>query len=101
MKFSEEQELAIKTAIEGKNIYIDAVIGAGKTTLLNEIASKLSKKEILYLTYNKLLKEDAKKKITLSHVEVHNYHGFVFKYLSRYGYKYTNTNGIKDFINLA
>lgn len=101
MKFSEEQKEAIKAAMEGKNIYIDAVIGAGKTTLLNEIASRLSGKEILYLTYNKLLKEDAKKKITLSHVEVHNYHGFVFKYLSRNGYRYTNSNGIKDFIDLV
>lgn len=101
MTLSKEQQYAVDVALEGDDIFIDAVIGSGKTTVLNEIAKNLKDKVILYLTYNKLLKEDAKSKINLKNIEIHNYHGFVYKYLLRAGLSYTNTNGIRDFVALV
>lgn len=97
MKLTGEQEAIIKAAKEGKDIFVDACIGSGKTTTINEICQRLEGK-ILYLTYNKLLKEDAKKKIRTRNTEVTNYHGFVYKYLSAYRLPYSHQNGIKDFI---
>lgn len=97
-KMSDEQQAIIDQSLKGKNIFVDAVIGAGKTTLLNEICLANKNKRILYLTYNKLLKEDAKSIISAQNTEVHNYHGFVYKYLSMNKLKYTHTNGIRDFI---
>ena len=41
-----------------------------------------------------------KRKINLSNVEIHNYHGFAYKYLSYSGYRYTHQNGIKSLIIL-
>lgn len=99
MKRTEEQEAIIKAVEEGHNVFVDACIGAGKTTTLNDICITLRNKKILYLTYNKLLKEDAKKQIRGRNVEVHNYHGFVYRYLSAYRIPYTHQNGIKDFIS--
>lgn len=98
IKLSEEQNKIIELVGEGKNIFVDACIGAGKTTLLNAISESFPRKKILYLTYNKLLKEDAKKKIRSRNTEVHNYHGFVFKYLMSYRLRYTHQDGIKNFI---
>jgi hypothetical protein len=98
MKRTEEQEAIIKAVEEGHNVFVDACIGAGKTTTLNDICVTLKNKKILYLTYNKLLKEDAKKQIRSRNVEVHNYHGFVYRYLMAYRIPYTHQNGIKDFI---
>lgn len=98
MKRTEEQEAIIKAVEEGHNVFVDACIGAGKTTTLNDICITLKNKKILYLTYNKLLKEDAKKQIRGRNVEVHNYHGFVYRYLMAYRIPYTHQNGIKDFI---
>ena len=81
---SDEQNKFIQTALTGKNILVDACIGSGKTTaiqyLCQEFPSTLS---ILYLTYNKLLKIDARKKILNSNVTVTNYHGFAFSVLTK------------------
>jgi superfamily I DNA/RNA helicase len=98
VKRTEEQEAIIEAVEEGHNVFVDACIGAGKTTTLNDICITLKNKKILYLTYNKLLKEDAKKQIRSRNVEVHNYHGFVYRYLMAYRIPYTHQNGIKDFI---
>ncbi|NCC55655.1 MAG: hypothetical protein EOM11_09290, partial [Erysipelotrichia bacterium] len=98
MQPSKEQQDISNKVKEGKNVYADACIGAGKTTLLELICSENPRKRILYLTYNKLLKEDAKKKIKVSNVEIHNYHGFAFKYLSAYRLDYTHQYGIRNLI---
>lgn len=97
-KLSEEQKKIIDASTQGENIFVDAVIGAGKTTLLREICFANADKNILYLTYNKLLKEDARTMIILPNTEVQNYHGFVYKNLTMNKKTYTNQNGIKDFI---
>ena len=101
MELSKEQKDILDVVKKGENVYIDACIGSGKTTLLNEICKEMYNKKILYLTYNKLLKEDAKKQIISRNVEIHNYHGFAFKYLKINRYGYTHQDGIKNIVNLV
>lgn len=49
--------------MDGKNVLVDACIGSGKTTAIQELCNALpAYKRILYLTYNRLLKLDAKDK---------------------------------------
>lgn len=82
ISLSDEQQLFIDTALEGKNILVDACIGSGKTTAIQYLCDELSvNKKILYLTYNKLLKLDAKSKIKNKNVTVTNYHGFAYNTL--------------------
>ena len=64
LKLSEEQNLFIQKALSGNNILVDACIGSGKTTAIQHLCEMYpSNKRVLYLTYNKLLKLDAKSKI--------------------------------------
>ena len=94
-KLSNEQEIFIETAAEGKNILVDACIGSGKTTAIQALCNALPQsKVVLYLTYNKLLKADAKTKIKAYHVNVTNYHGFAYTYLRNAGI----TCGVSDLI---
>ena len=53
-----------------------------------------STKRVLYLTYNKLLKLDAKAKIKKKNVTVTNYHGFAYMVLSKSGI----SAGVSDLI---
>lgn len=86
MQLSGEQQLFIEKALQGENILVDACIGSGKTTAIQNLCNKLpSTKKILYLTYNKLLKLDAKSKIKKKNVTVTNYHGFAYMILNRNG----------------
>ena len=99
MYLSEEQNKFIKIAQEGKNILVDACIGSGKTTAIQVLCSQLPKnKNILYLTYNKLLKIDAKSKIKEKNVQVTNYHGFAYSSLARIGVKAAVPELIQKFI---
>lgn len=82
VSLSNEQIHFVNTALEGKNVLVEACIGSGKTTAIQYLCNVLpSNKSILYLTYNKLLKLEAKEKIKKSNVLVTNYHGFVYTYL--------------------
>ena len=38
---SEEQQFFIQTALEGRNILVDACIGSGKTTAIQELCNQL------------------------------------------------------------
>lgn len=85
-QLSNEQQLFIEKALQGENILVDACIGSGKTTAIQNLCNELpSKKKVLYLTYNKLLKIDAQSKIKKKNVTVTNYHGFAFKILQERG----------------
>ena len=58
---SPEQQLFVQRALDGENILVDACIGSGKTTTIQVLCNELpATKRILYMTYNKLLKLDAK-----------------------------------------
>lgn len=79
MELTVEQKEFIQKAKEGNNILVNACIGSGKTTAIQELCKEIPKeKKILYLTYNKLLKIDAKSKIKQKNVLVTNYHGFAY-----------------------
>ncbi len=84
LQLSSEQQLFIDKALQGHNILVDACIGSGKTTAIQNLCNKFSNtKKILYLTYNKLLKVDAKSKIKKKNVTVTNYHGFAYMSLKK------------------
>lgn len=86
IKLSSEQQLFIDKALQGENILVDACIGSGKTTAIQNLCNELpGKKKVLYLTYNRLLKLDAKSKIKKRNVTVTNYHGFAYKILLKGG----------------
>ena len=95
LTLSNEQKLFIDKALQGKNILVDACIGSGKTTAIQNLCNELpGVKRVLYLTYNRLLKLDAKSKIKKRNVTVTNYHGFAYMVLKRNGV----SAGISDLI---
>ena len=86
IKFSDltdEQQKLIELARAGKNVLVDACIGSGKTTAIQALCDEFHGKRILYLTYNTLLKLDAKNKINNQGATVTNYHGYVYSVLLR------------------
>lgn len=100
-KLSDEQQLFISEALKGKNILVDACIGSGKTTAIQRLCKELPPHlNVLYLTYNKLLKIDAKSKIKNANVTVNNYHGFAYSSLLKSGVKTGIPDLIQTFNNL-
>jgi len=99
MILSKEQEKFIELALSGKNVLVDACIGSGKTTSIQHLCTKITNKKILYLTYNRLLKVDAKDKIKLKNVSVHNYDGFAYWRLSATGNKIPSTSDLVTTFN--
>ena len=92
---SAEQQHFIKLAQTGKNVLVDACIGSGKTTAIQRLCDELPRnKRILYLTYNRLLKIDARARIVSANTTVTNYHGFAYGTLKRVGI----SPGISDLI---
>ena len=84
MELSQEQELFIEHALAGRDILVDACIGSGKTTASQELCCRVGFfKQVLYLTYNKLLKLDARSRIRKPNVTVTNYHGYAYAYVGR------------------
>jgi hypothetical protein len=99
VELTSEQEGVINTALRGRNVWVEACIGSGKTTTIQELCNRIGAgKKVLYLTYNKLLKVDAKSKIKNKNVEVTNYHGYAFKYLIRMGKKVATGSLISSFL---
>nr|WP_051527230.1 AAA family ATPase [[Eubacterium] cellulosolvens] len=97
MKLTVEQQNFIDCALASNNVLVDACVGSGKTTAIQRLCMAYPKsKRILYLTYNRLLKIDAKEKITGRNVTVNNYHGFAYQCLVREGIK----AGISDLIQV-
>ena len=96
VRLSPEQSKFVGKALMGCNILVDACIGSGKTTAIQQLCCAFpTDRRILYLTYNRLLKEDAKEKIgNAPNVTVTNYHGFAWSILSRDGI----SCGIRDLI---
>lgn len=80
---TDEQKELLKQVASGKNVLVDACIGSGKTTAIQVMCNEFRNKKILYLTYNRLLKIDAKSKIKSPNTTVTNYHGFAMSVLAR------------------
>lgn len=95
---TDEQMKVIQALEEGKSVVVDSVIGSGKTRVLQAVCDNFPHQRILYLTYNRLLKLDAQEKIHNSNATVQNYHGFVYKYLSRRNIHVQPSKQIKAFL---
>jgi hypothetical protein len=79
---SSEQNEIIQSGCE--NIVIDAVAGSGKTTTIINIVKRYPSRNHLVLTYNRRLKEETRAKcLALNNVEIHSFHSFCVKYVSR------------------
>lgn len=96
---TEEQQNIINLALKGENVLVDACIGSGKTTVIQVLCNEFdTNKKILYLTYNRLLKIDAKNKIKNKNVTVQNYHGFAYGLLKRKSLDSSSADAIKIFL---
>ncbi len=102
MNLTDEQQKVINSALKGKNVLVDACIGSGKTTVIQALCNKFTGKEILYLTYNKLLKAEAKNKIKNKtenkKVTVQNYHGFAYGLLKKEDINSSSADAIRIFL---
>lgn len=97
---SQEQEAFVTAALAGNNILVDACIGSGKTTAIQYLCDQVSSDvRVLYLTYNRLLKVDAKNRIKNKNVTVTNYHGFAFSRLKAAGLTAGVQDMIQEFLN--
>ena len=95
---SQEQQSFIELAQKGYNILVDACIGSGKTTSIQGLCDTLDNhRSILYLTYNRLLKLDARAKIKNKNVTVTNYHGLAYQYIKSTPYHAGVADSIKAF----
>lgn len=72
------------------NLIINSVAGSGKTTTILYKAIHCPDKFIFQLTYNKMLKDEVRKKTKLmeiNNLEIHNYHSLAVTYYSPLAYK--------------
>ena len=85
--FTDEQLSVLDFVKEGYDVLVDACIGSGKTTVLQEACRvlKLAGKKVLYLTYNRRLLEEARKRIDPNDADVHTYHSFAGTMLNMAG----------------
>ncbi len=76
--FTDEQRLFLNSAADGYDVLVDACIGSGKTTAIQAACSVLAGKgrRVLYLTYNRRLLEEARRRIDARDADVHTYHSF-------------------------
>lgn len=95
---SNEQKRFVNLVKKGKNVLVDACIGSGKTTAIQVVCNELPNKEILYLTYNYLLKTDAQNKILNNNVFVTNYHGFAYQMLRSVGIECAQGQLVQTFL---
>lgn len=98
LTLTSEQKQFIDVALSGKNVLVDACIGSGKTTAIQHLCNVIpDNKHVLYLTYNKLLKLDAIKKITNKNVHVQNYHGYACERLLERGISVAQADLLREF----
>jgi hypothetical protein len=82
LKLTDEQDEVLKAVGKGLNILVDAAIGSGKTTVIEEIFRRNPNKNILYLTFSKLLKEEAMSRLPQRRgSKTTNYHSFAYQFV--------------------
>lgn len=81
-------------------IKVSALAGSAKTSTLYYYTKERPFKKILYLVYNKAMKEEASKSFgKLSHVDIKTTHGLAYGYVGRfYSNKLTFNYGVVDII---
>lgn len=93
-RLSDEQKEIVRHVARGEDVIVDACVGSGKTTTLQAICRRFRNSthlratthgRALYLTYNQLLKNDARNSIITDGVEVENYHSFARRKLAENG----------------
>ena len=105
MKLTNQQQEILRSK---GNIKINAVAGSGKTTTLIEYAKSRPKNSgILYLAFNKSVKEEARDKFSkygLSNIEIQTAHSLAYKHtVKKYRYKVINaykTYEIKELLDI-
>lgn len=83
-----------------ERIKVSALAGSAKTSTLYYYAKERPHKKILYLVYNKAMKDEALKTFgKLSHVDIKTIHGLAYGYVGRfYKEKLTFSYGVVDII---
>ena len=101
-ELSDEQKKIIEEAEKGNNILVDACIGSGKTYTIHQICNTLKDKDILYLTYNSLLKDDARSRIysTNTRTDVDSFHSYCLRCCNENGKETSAYNSVDDFLKL-
>ncbi|HEV7976386.1 DEAD/DEAH box helicase family protein [Amycolatopsis sp.] len=93
---SGEQRRMIDAVRAGQDVIVDATVGSGKTTAIQALCTEVGRdRRVLYLTYSKLLKADAQRRV--KHAKVQNYHGIVYPSLLRAGIKCGLDESIRRF----
>ena len=80
---SKEQIDVISAVVAGNNVQLDSVAGSGKTTTSLLLASALTSKRVILITYNARLKEETRNRVKLNklkNLEVHSYHSLGLAY---------------------
>lgn len=80
LKPTPEQSAAVGAFLGGKDLELVAVAGSGKTTTLRLMAEADPKRRLLYLAFNRAIKEEAQGKMP-GNVSVQTFHGLAFKEL--------------------
>ena len=98
MNFTQEQNDIIFS--EG-DIKINAVAGAGKTTTLYGYAKERQNQSILYLGFNKTVKEEAKRKFSdLPNVTVETAHSLAYRHIVKMGFRLAERFTLTDIMEL-
>lgn len=87
MKFTDEQQVIIQ---HKGNLRINAFAGIGKTTTLLEYAKANSDKRILYIAFNRSVKEEAVKKFNnagLYNTQIETAHSLAYRGINAKRYK--------------
>jgi hypothetical protein len=84
VQLSREQQKMVDVALSGRDVIVDATVGSGKTTSIQALCAEAGKdRSVLYLTYSKLLKLEAQRRV--GRAKVQNYHGIVYPALKNAG----------------
>ena len=86
VQLSAEQQKVLDAVAAGDNVIVEASVGSGKTATIQQLCSIQPKgTDVLYLTYSRLLKQEAQARVRGAKVQ--NYHGIVYPHLLKHGLK--------------